>query len=402
MKARKTKRAARVRRGLILVLDPGAGLVEVREDALGIAGRTGRGRTFTSILTASDLPRALEFLRALRRDGTAFGWALQVESQGAPTLHFAGGARGDGSLLMLATPSELELAELCHVHPEAAELTDLREAASSSLRNDRATPATTTMEEMALVQSDLARLQREADQRTAMLERLDAERNRFLAMVAHDLRNPLNAVRLLTSLISDSARERLSEDELSHLARIERLSTSMSKMSEGLLEASRFDLDAPSLELEDTDMVEVVAETLAVNGPMGSRKGIELCFEAPPTRAMARVDPDRIQQVLDNLVSNAIKFSESGTSVRIEIGTDDPKEISVSVADQGLGIPVEEQGTVFRPFAKTSTRPTGDEESFGFGLAICRQIVVAHGGTIGLESAPGSGSVFRFTVPRAD
>jgi signal transduction histidine kinase len=113
----------------------------------------------------------------------------------------------------------------------------------------------------------------------------------------------------------------------------------------------------------------------------------------------AEVDKDRILQVLDNLVSNAIKFSDSGTRVDVVVESTD-ESVVVSVRDRGQGIPEAEQERLFRPFSRTSVKATAGEESTGLGLAICRKIVEAHGGRISVQSEPGKGSVFAFSLPR--
>jgi signal transduction histidine kinase len=102
--------------------------------------------------------------------------------------------------------------------------------------------------------------------------------------------------------------------------------------------------------------------------------------------------------VLNNLISNAVKFSTPGTSVTVRAGPQNGRVV-ISVADQGPGIPAEEMRKLFKPFGRTSVRPTGGERSTGLGLAICRRIVEAHEGRIWAESEPGRGSVFAFALP---
>ena len=113
---------------------------------------------------------------------------------------------------------------------------------------------------------------------------------------------------------------------------------------------------------------------------------------------MVRIDPVRIGQVLDNLLTNAIKFSEPGDEVTVRVDRRD-ELVVIEVADQGVGIPADEIGHLFQPFGRTSARPTGGESSTGLGLAISQRIVAAHRGRIEVESALGAGTTFRVVIP---
>ncbi|MFH1212552.1 MAG: HAMP domain-containing sensor histidine kinase [Candidatus Neomarinimicrobiota bacterium] len=117
-----------------------------------------------------------------------------------------------------------------------------------------------------------------------------------------------------------------------------------------------------------------------------------------PNLSQAVFDPDRITQVLDNLVSNAIKFSLPDTTITLSADTI-KNGLEIRVADQGLGIPRHEIPKLFKPFSRTSVRPTANEKSTGLGLAIVRRIILAHHGKIRVTSEPGHGSVFIITLP---
>ncbi|MEO0081904.1 MAG: ATP-binding protein, partial [candidate division WOR-3 bacterium] len=118
----------------------------------------------------------------------------------------------------------------------------------------------------------------------------------------------------------------------------------------------------------------------------------------PPALPRVRFDRTRIEQVLNNLVSNALKFSRPGTKVKVSVGQMDGL-MAVSVEDRGPGIPADELVKLFRPFSRTSVRSTSGEKSTGLGLAISRKIIEAHGGRIWAESEVGKGSTFHFGLP---
>jgi signal transduction histidine kinase len=128
------------------------------------------------------------------------------------------------------------------------------------------------------------------------------------------------------------------------------------------------------------------------------KKGITLEFEAPASNPPVLVDAGKIEQVLNNLLGNAIKFSHTGTTVRIRLtaGTDG---VTIAVQDQEQGIPAADLAKLFKPFSKASLRSTAGEQSTGLGLAIVRRIVEGHGGQIGVDSVVGEGSTFTLTLP---
>jgi signal transduction histidine kinase len=152
-----------------------------------------------------------------------------------------------------------------------------------------------------------------------------------------------------------------------------------------------------------------------LNRRISEAQGIRLTFEVPEEPSEVRLDPDRIEQVLNwdrdehrqrfrytvplnNLIGNAIKFSHAGSTIRLEV-TVQSAALRFAVFDEGLGIPREEICNLFQEFRRASTEPTAGEHGAGLGLAICQRIVKRHGGTIGVEREPGRGSRFWFELP---
>jgi len=160
------------------------------------------------------------------------------------------------------------------------------------------------------------------------------------------------------------------------------------RIMSGKLEIRRQDQDVPTL----------VRRRIRNLAPQAARKQIALEVDAP--KGNAAIDAARFAQVIDNLISNAIKFSPSGTTVRIAVRFE-ADHFVFSVQDQGPGIPAADRALMFRSFQKLSAQPTGGEKSTGLGLAIVKKIVDAHGGTIAVDDAPGGGALFTVTTPVA-
>ncbi len=240
--------------------------------------------------------------------------------------------------------------------------------------------------------------QKELEQKNEELTRLNFEKNQLLGMASHDLRSPLGNIMMLSNLILDGTHQNLTEDQLDFLSMIKKSSSFMMELINNILDVSKIESGKLDLIPLPADMGKIIATNMGLNKLAAANKNIDLIVEIPDKPIIAEVDNSYIDQVLNNLVSNAIKFSRSGTriTVRMEKEGDFCK---VSVNDQGQGIPEKEMNKLFKFFSRTSVQSTQGEISTGLGLAICRKIVEGHGGRITVESSEGEGSTFSFTLP---
>lgn len=244
----------------------------------------------------------------------------------------------------------------------------------------------------------LNNLTRELHKKNAELSRLNDLKNHFLGMAAHDLRNPLGAITMYTDFLLEVAAADLQTDHVALLNDIRHLSEFMLRMINDLLDITVIESGKLRLDLWPSDLTDLVRHTMSLNRVFADKKGITLQFRADDDLPKFCFDSAKIKQVLNNLISNAVKFSDPGTEVSIGIASNGITA-TVSVQDQGQGIPAEEMALLFKPFAKMSVKSTDEEPSTGLGLAICQKIVAAHRGTISADSEPGRGSVFRFSLP---
>ena len=226
-------------------------------------------------------------------------------------------------------------------------------------------------------------------------KKLNEIKNRFLGMAAHDLRNPLSSILGLSDLMLNIV---LSEEKKAEfIASINRVSRQMLQLVNDLLDVSVIESGHFDLRLKKHSLSVLAAERAELVVDSAKNKGIELNCELAELPEML-FDSDRIGQVVDNLLTNALKFSQSGTTVQLitRVASD---SLELAVRDQGPGIPQEEIGKLFGAFKRLSAQPTGGEKSTGLGLSIVRKIVEAHGGEIRVESAVGSGSTFTLSLP---
>ena len=247
-----------------------------------------------------------------------------------------------------------------------------------------------------VVGTDITDRKHAAEERQRLLSQSQqavADRDHILAVVSHELRNPLNVIAMAAAVLKDAGAE--PEIGQKSIASIVRSAARMQRMIQDLLDVSTIEAGRLALDPRPIDPAPVVQETIDALGAEARGRGLTLTHEVPPDLAI-RADRDRLLQALANLVGNALKVTtEGGVVVRAAAGDD--ATVVFSVADSGPGIPADTVQRVFEPYwrGKSSYRGTG------LGLAITRGIVEAHGGKIWVESRPGSGAVFSFTMPRA-
>lgn len=241
---------------------------------------------------------------------------------------------------------------------------------------------------------ELAEIGHAFNESAAALRRQKDAELAFLAGVAHDLRNPLGALK--TALGGLSAGTAKDPHRLTRvIALLGRQVDRLDRMVGDLLDRTRIESGRLELDRKPRDVRELVDGVHQLFRDASPRHSIEVhhCAEA----LVARIDEVRIEQVLNNLVSNAIKYSPSGGTVRISTARDG-HELVIEVRDQGLGIPPEEHKTIFQPFRR-SRSATREIPGVGLGLSVSRRIVEAHGGSIELTSDSGKGSTFRVRLP---
>lgn len=243
----------------------------------------------------------------------------------------------------------------------------------------------------------LRHLMKELETRNRELVDLNDLKNKFLGMASHDLRNPLASIRGFSEILLDDGDDLPQETREEFLKIIYSVSDNMSNMVNDLLDISVIESGKLELQLQPGSLKKLTEERIRIHETIAEKKKIAFhtSFADVPDFPF---DPNRISQVLDNLIGNAVKFSPFDKKIFISLEREG-EMAKVSVRDEGPGILPEDQKKLFQHFQKLSARPTGGETSSGLGLAIVKKMVEAHHGVVGVHSQAGSGATFSFKIP---
>jgi signal transduction histidine kinase/ABC-type amino acid transport substrate-binding protein/CheY-like chemotaxis protein len=247
------------------------------------------------------------------------------------------------------------------------------------------------------------RAEKELVQAKVEAEAASLAKSRFLATMSHELRTPMNGVLGFAQLLEGTA---MDEQQRYYLTMLEHTGENLLEIINDILDISKIEAGKIELERAPFDIWKLIEDTVATQRPQAESKGLALSHEiaaSVPRHVLG--DSARLQQVLRNLVSNAVKFTRAG-SVRVEVSdnleagaTGGTAFVLFSVTDTGVGISAEVQQRLFRPFVQADSSTTREYGGTGLGLAIAKQLVQLMGGTIGVQSEPGQGAHFWFTVP---
>jgi signal transduction histidine kinase len=230
------------------------------------------------------------------------------------------------------------------------------------------------------------------------LKQIDRMRSQLLGTAAHDLKNPLNAIRLGADLLNDAA---LTEQQRKALNMMQRATDSMTNLITGLLETIRVESTA-NLNYEPFPINDLIRRAIEDLRPLFEDRGQKIVYDQPDESLLIVGDPSRLNSVMANLLSNAIKFSGENTEINVSVRWDDD-EIIVNVIDQGPGIPEDEIPRVFEHLFRgriTVQDPNNPIEGTGLGLALAKIVIEQHGGRIWVVSKEDEGSTFSFSIPR--
>jgi signal transduction histidine kinase len=272
---------------------------------------------------------------------------------------------------------------------------------SETQANAQAIRDEASYEELSRLNNELVAAQRELAKKNAELAKFREQKNFFFGMAAHDLRNPLQAILLYSQFLMDETASSLTEEQRRFAAAIKSSSRLMLNLINDMLEISKIEAGNLALEMRSADLNSIVEQNVALNRALAESKQVKLELSANEQMPKLRLDALKIEQVLNNLIGNAISFSPADAIIEVRLERSDG-DAMISVSDAGPGVSPEEMNMLFEPFERNSLKRSAREKGAGLGLAIVKKIVTGHGGKISVESEPGQGATFRVSLPIPD
>jgi signal transduction histidine kinase len=246
---------------------------------------------------------------------------------------------------------------------------------------------------------DLNVVLEQLEQKGQELETVSRHKSEFLANMSHELRTPLNAIIGFSEVLQEKMFGELNEAQVDYVGDIREAGQHLLSLINDILDLAKVEAGRMDLDLGDVSIPQALNSGLTMHGERAGRQGITLGLNVEPDVGLIQADERKVRQVIFNLLSNAVKFTPSGGRVDVSARLTDGV-VEVSVADTGAGIAPADQERIFEEFQQaggpsSSTSPEGT----GLGLTLSRKFIELHGGRLWVESEPGAGSTFRFTLP---
>jgi signal transduction histidine kinase len=378
-------------------------IAKVLQNPLALKGRLTAGLPLASIAVADSRWKMLSFFQKIVESGAALNCELDVAlERGILPISFSGCRASFGIVIIGFSESRLpkelrgRLVEMSSENCDYARNGHLKSATAQYGGTHPEAP--TAEDQLARLNHALLRAQQELAEKKLELQRYKAGTFQELGMAVHGLRNPASSILSATEYLIEETADSLAQEQITLLQGVMQSSLFILQMIDELLQISSIECGKLKVDLRPTDLVSLVGQAVLLNEGNAARKGVRLdtSFESPAF--VVHVDPIKMAQVIDNLVSNAIKFSHLGGRVKIRISATE-STASVSVRDDGPGISANHIKTIFNLFQSGRKGSGLHQTGTGFGLAISKRLVEGQAGTIEVQSQLGRGSTFIVKLP---
>ncbi|MGE0312012.1 MAG: sensor histidine kinase [Lautropia sp.] len=252
--------------------------------------------------------------------------------------------------------------------------------------------------ELAETNNGVVALYAELDDRAEQLRQASDLKSRFLSYMSHEFRTPLGSITSLTRILKEQVDGPLTEEQRLQVGLIAQCASDLSEMVDDLLDLAKVEAGRITISPEWFEMVDLFSALRGMFKPILSTKQIDLVFEAPPSVVPLFTDHKKISQILRNFISNALKFTASG-SVVVSASFDGEETVTFSVVDTGIGIAKENQASLFHDFVQLESVVQKRLRGTGLGLSLSKRLAELLGGTVGVTSEIGVGSCFFVTIP---
>jgi signal transduction histidine kinase len=355
----------------LAVVDRTGRVVEANDALSRLASAPLEGRPVAELIAPAQRDAAAAFLSAAGTRWTSLRLGLAPDQRGVPSDYLVSVARCTETLLVLAEPL---IQEVETVNERLLELND----------------------ELVRVERGLRRSSGELTEQNQRLREVDRLKDEFVSLISHEFRTPLTSMHGYVELLREDE-DGLTAKQREFLRVLDRNARRLLRLVDDLLFVAQLDAGKLRLAPERVEPAALVRECVETIRPLADTKGVELEVDAPAGAAL-NADRVRLVQLLDNLLTNGIKFTPGGGRVHVSV-RDAAERVVVEVADTGIGIAATDRDQIFERFFRTDRATRRAIPGSGLGLAVVKAIVDAHGGTIAVTGAPGAGTTFRVELP---
>ena len=254
--------------------------------------------------------------------------------------------------------------------------------------------------ELALTNAEMRAAIMEVEKARAAADAANRSKAEFLAVMSHELRTPLNSIGGYVDILDTGLRGPLTDAQRADLLRIKRSQQHLLGIINDILNFTRLEATEVQFDVMDVPVRQLMADLDAIVGSLARAKSLDYSCKLPPASVFVSTDPDKLRQILVNLVSNSVKFTAPGGRIAVRC-SDTKTSVEIEVADTGRGIPADKLDAVFEPFVQLESGLTRTTEGTGLGLAISRGLARGMGAELSVRSKEGVGSVFTLTLPLA-
>ncbi|HIJ97052.1 MAG TPA: HAMP domain-containing histidine kinase [Desulfuromonadales bacterium] len=390
-------------KGFVVICDAVGILEQVIQNDYELSRDFSAGSSITGIFDEACLEKVLLFLDAARSKTSVFDWELVISLTSGPATLHCSAVHLNEKLIFVGASSRASaiqvIEEMLKINNEQTNhlrilMKDLQIASAQLKVRDE-----TLYDQMTHLNNELSVMQRELMKKNHELAHLNQQKNYFLGMAAHDLRSPLGTIVSYSEFLLDQERVHTAEDDHNLVAVIKKSSEFMLGIINDLLDISKIESGNLNLKLLPLKLKELISDCLESYRVLAIKKGIKILEVHDGTLPETVVwDRSKIEQVLNNLVGNAIKFSHPDSIVILRLSSDEHLLV-MQIEDQGDGMPVEILEQLFIPFSTASRVGTHGEKGTGLGLAIARRMVEGHAGSIRAENIPEGGTRMIVKLP---
>ncbi|MDK2909334.1 MAG: hypothetical protein PWR20_901 [Bacteroidales bacterium] len=390
--------------GFCIVTDDKGIILNVVADTAHIFDLDTPGTVLYAWFDTPELPKIIDFFILLKNKHLVFNIEANLKTKsGAQHLFYLSGVKFEENRNFII--GQLQDESKSSIFPDMTKISNEQiarirelEKENIALKSAEAPASNDSIDALSQLNNELINLQRDLIKKNKELEELNNLRNYFLGMAAHDLKNPSAIIIQFADLLEEepNLEPKVIREVITHISHTARY---MYNLVNDLLDYTALESGKIAIQPVPYSLKKLLDTIIKNNEYFGQRKNIALSGICEPVNATVKIDPQRIEQAVNNLISNAFKFSYPNTEVKVIMELKN-NNLIISVVDQGQGIPETEIPNLFIPFRPGKVKSTGGEKSTGLGLSLVKKIAEGHGGKVEVISRTGLGSTFRLVIPQ--